>query len=487
MIQSAQMLIVLFFVCLGVGCAPRSSLTVLIKMIADQESFFKHETVASFAAKNHTKVTVLTYTDPDSLELFLDSHAHQVGLIKVPFSKASALVAHGNILPLAKVITPAELDQIGKKYLLTSLGTYNDTLYYIPRKFETRIMVYSKKAALDARSRFKFFKDSIGTSLKGINGYGLPATYQLEDNPALWDYYDLYTVGYIWAHTPYSGLLSPKIANRGKRYSGTSLGVIDRVFQCGGDSTAVLSMQGDAVVDAFYWDAVFAAQGIYNPRMWTEGWSGTDIWKAFKTGDVFLSFMTQLDCFFLHGTGRDGLMGYFPDAEDMGVAIMPRACSVILDNNGTNTFEGRRSITTGGWWWGISATAPDPKHAYAMAMHITSAQNQIEESGRFGMIPVRKEILSDMAMMFGGGWIKDVYDVSFRQLMENKDVVIPMNEHFDAIGALYLDAWFEIVAGKNWSHTGGLPSRETIANRLSDDYVPRAAKILGKGKISHAQ
>jgi ABC-type glycerol-3-phosphate transport system substrate-binding protein len=212
--------------------------------------------------------------------------------------------------------------------------------------------------------------------------------------------------------------------------------------------------------------------------MWEQEWSGGGVWGGFKSGDVFLSFMTQLDCFFIHGTGRDGLDGYVENPDDLGFAIMPGGCSVDLDANADYRRTGTRSITTGGWWWGVPASTPYPELSVKLAEHITSTNNQIQGCTRFGMIPVRKDILSDMSMMFGGGWITRVYETSFTQLMHNKNTTVPVNPRYSDIANLYLDAWYDIVVQKNWSEDNSPPSLEYIAELLRLKYQPRADAIL---------
>jgi ABC-type glycerol-3-phosphate transport system substrate-binding protein len=464
----------------AVDGVPRSHMKVLVQMMKEQEQFFTNEVVPPFEKQEKIDIAVLHINNIDSLDSAIRSLPGQVGLIKIPFIKSRSLVQRGRLKDLNSFLTPQELDDVKKTYLLTSLGEVDGKQYLIPRKFETRIMVYSRSKVADAVAGWRGYQDSIATALKAINGYGLPNGYALEDDPNQWDYFDVFVAGWVWAHKVYDGRVSPRIANRGKRYSGTSLGVVDRIFQCGGDSTAVLAMRGDAVVDALTWEAAYAAGGIYNPKMWENGWSGADIWDAIARGDVFLSFMTQLDCFFIHGTGRDGLKGYMPDPDDMGVATMPAGCSLELDGTGDLVRKGRKSVTTGGWWWGIAFDAPNPRESYKLAMHITSTKMQIQECTRFGMIPVRKDILSDVSMMFGGGWITRVYETSFKQLMLNNNVVVPTNPHFDAISNCYLDAWYDIIVNRNWSADKKTPQRSYIQDVIGGTYAPRAAGILGR-------
>ena len=466
--------------CIGTGCAPRYTMSVLIKMIKDQEDYFRQSVIPGFDKEHHGRTLVEPYTSTDSIEFEMNKRAATAGLVKVPFDKAPQLVREGRIKALDDFLAPAQIAEFNNDYLLTSLAKYNDKHYYVPRKFETRIMVYCKSKVSDALASWRKFKPAADSALKAVNGYGFPSAYALEEDPNQWDYFDIFMVGWVWSHTPYGGVYAPRIAHRGMRYSGTSLGLVDMAFQCRGDSTDVLSMRGDALTDVFFWESLYAWGGIFTPRMWTEAWSGTGIWKGIKEGAVYLSFMTQLDCFFIHGTGRDGLEGYLDDPDDMGVAVMPQGCSVELDKNGSPVRRGVRSITTGGWWWGIPAKAANPAVSYALARYITSNENQIQESNRFGMIPVRKDILSDISMMFGGAWIKQVYRISFQQLMNNKFTIIPANPHYNEISTLYLDAWYMIVAGGNWSADRQKPDREYIRKILESVYAPKAGAMLSR-------
>lgn len=458
-------------------CAPPVKMKVLISMIEDQEKYFREVVSPEFGKTNNADIAAIHFGSTDSIPMYLQENAGAVSLVKIPFDKGWSLIRKGLIKPLDSFLTPEDLKEFHDTYLLTSLCTEDEHTYYVPRKFETRVMVYLKSKVDDAAASWRQYRDSIDADLRAYNGYGLPATFVLENDPNKWDYFDIFAAGWIWAHTPYNGKKSPRIAHRGKRYSGTALRVIDRIYQCGGAEKNVLEMDGDAVADAFHWEAVYSAAGIYNPRMWEEGWSGVGVWGGFRENEVFLSFMTQLDCFFIHGTGSEGLKGYLDNPEDMGVAVMPAGCSVDLDAAGNVLRTGTKAITTGGWWWGIPDDSPDPKLSYSLARFIAGTSNQVQECSRFGMIPVRKDILSDMSMLFGGGWISGMYETSFRQLMQNKNTVIPNHPNFDRIQNVYLDAWFGMVVGKNWSADRKIPDREYIYNLLKSEYTPKVTAL----------
>lgn len=470
----------LFILCMIIylSCVPSVKMKVLIRMIKEQENYFKNEIIPDFEKNEKIEIEVLHYENIDSIESELAKNRQSVGLVKVPFEKIWSLVRNNDILPLNDFLTEEEMKEFNENYMLTSLGKIDNKQYYIPRKFETRLMVYLKSKVFDAVSVWRKHRKAINEELKKYNNFGLPAIYVLEEDPNQWDYFDIFVIGWIWAHTSYEGRLSPKIAHRGKRYSGTSHRIIDRVFQCSGTEDEVIAMRGDAVADAFYWEAVYAASGVYNPKMWEECWSGSGVWKGFRDGEVFLSFMTQLDCFFIHGTGREGLKGYLKNPDDMGIATMPGGCSLTLTKNGTPISKGSKSITTGGWWWGIPKDTPNPRESYKLARHITSMENQIYGCSRFGMIPVRKDVLGDMQMLFGGQWISSIYDVSFKQLMHNKFTIVPNHPHFNEISNIYLDAWFDIVVDENWSFGKMIPDRKYIKMHIEGVYRDRVEKLM---------
>lgn len=461
----------------GVLCTPVENLRVLIKMMDTQEKYFHEEVVSHFPLPDEQHIEILRYTHVDSLESVLQHYPGKISLIKVPFDKSWSLVRNGKIKPLHTFLTHEEIKEFNDTYLFTFLGRQHNVQYFIPRKYETRIMVYRKSKVKHAASLWQTFRDTISHCVKRCNGFGLPVSYMLEDNPNLWDYYDILVVGWIWARMEYNGKTGPRIAHRGKRYSGTSQRIIDRVFQCNGDSAAVVSMQGDAVLDAFHWEAVYAAAGIYNPRMWEEAWSGADVWQGFADDEVFLSFMTQLDCFSIHGTGRDGLEGFLKDADDMGVATMPAGCSFELSPQGEVMRKGRKSITTGGWWWAIPSDAPDPRRSYEIARYITSKQNQVQGCGRFGMLPVRKDVRAELDSLFTADWMKAIFDISYEQLIYNKSTVVPRHHRFDDIAREYLDAWYYIVVARNWSEKKDMPNRVYLQKVIDIKYAPQVRRI----------
>jgi ABC-type glycerol-3-phosphate transport system substrate-binding protein len=449
-------------------------------MIDQQFSFFSKEIIEEFEKQNNVRIDLFRAATIDDIKKTFMEKKNNLSLVKIPFGKCWPLVAKGNILPINTFLSKLELEAFETDYILTRFGKKDGKQYFLPRKYETRVMVYRKSKVADALNVWTTHRSAINDKLKKINGYGLPYNYVLEEEPSKWDFFDIFVLGSIWSTTKYNGEKKPRIAHRGHKYLGTALRIIDRVLQCKGDLRSVLYLKHNSVVDAFYWEAAYAYAGIYNKSMWEEEWKGEDIWKGFASEDVFLSFLTQLDCTFLYGTGQDGLDGYIKNQEDLDIALMPSGCSLQLDQNGNILRKGTQAITNGGWLWGIPKKCPDPLLAFKLFTFISNKENQLQECKRFGMIPVRNDILKNKSIVFESGWISKMFRVSYRQVQINGENFVSSHAKFNSIADLYLAAWFDIVVSQNWHSEKKAPDRDYIKDLLHKEYYALALKVLGK-------
>ena len=473
--MKSSVILIFFMFLMFVGCAARREVTMLIRMMPEQEQYFKVNIIAPFEEKYKCKVNVVSYADISGVDKAIRDYPGKVALVKVAFEQTQSLYNQDLLMSLDSAAGEKMVKDFKEKYFLLQLCTFDNKLYYFPRKFETRIMVYLKSKVNEALMNWGEKRDEIDSILKAYNGFGLPAGYIFESDPNQWDFYDVFTAGYYWAHSDSSKLI-PKIGQRGKRYSGTCQTLVDRIYSLGGNANNVLTMDGAPVVDAFEWDAMYAREGITNPKSWEQGWSGADIWSAFKSGDVYLSFMTQLDCFFLHGNYTKEQPGFVENPDDIGFSVMPKGVSVELDMNGKYAREGFHTVSTGGWWWGIPYDTPYRDVSIKLAEWILNSDNQVNESAQFGMIPIRKDILGDLGLLYGKTWISDVYNVSLRQLVYNKYTTVPSNSRYGDLEQVYLDAWFDIIAKGNYG-TGKVGMHSYLKNLLASTYKSRAEAL----------
>ena len=175
--------------------------------------------------------------------------------------------------------------------------------------------------------------------------------------------------------------------------------LMDKCYQAGAAPEALLGMNGDAVADMFQWQSVLVREGVLNPGLIKDRWSDQEVRQGFRSGELFLSEATQMEGFLIHGNGTPEMPGYLANPEDMGVALMAKGNSLLLDPRGMALREGRRSVGTRGYWWGVPREARNRDLSFKLARYLSNTQNQIVESSAFGMIPVRQDLLGELGLM----------------------------------------------------------------------------------------
>ena len=335
-----------------------------------------------------------------------------------------------------------------------------EELHFLPRKLDTRLMIYRKSKVADAVKNWYKFKSQINAILKKENGHGLPKNYKLESDVNKWDFYDLLVIGYYWANTEYDGEKTARIAHRSKNYSATVIGLIDRASQFGASKEEICNMQksSDAIIDMLYWESIFRKYNLYCEGMWQEdGWYGYDIYKGIKNGKVYLAWMHQLDCMLIYGAEHLGIKGFLTEKEDLGVSIMPQGVSFELKKDGLPKRTGSRKAHTSGWFWGIPKNSPQPELAYKLAMLITSYEYHLEESKNFYLIPIRKRVRDTLKADLNTGWQAEVYTKSFEQFKINGDHFVPRFKtlaDYKEFLHNYYAAFEQIVIKKRYSLAG---------------------------------
>lgn len=465
----------IFTIILFIGCGSKElsrDLHIKVKMLDQQELYLSSEILPKFHDSTVSAVKLSNYSNIDSLENIIKSNNYEI--VKVPFEKGWALVRQGLIKPLPSFLTKEELREFNNTYIYNYLGRKRNIQYFIPRKYETRILVYRKSQFTRIYNQFDKFKEQINLELTRLNKVGLPLDYLLEPYSEKWDFYDIFVIGWLWKNIPgKDGLQIGRIGHRSNLYSGTAHRIVDRIFQMGGNENNVLSMQGESVIDAFYWEAIYASTGIYNDDMLQGSWEGMDIWRSFRDEKTYMSFLTPTDCFFLHGTKSNQMKGYISDPDDLVFTVMPTGVSFSLDKKGNYLHKGTNSIATGGWWWAITNNTKNFKSAYKLTQHLTSRENQINECSLYGMIPVRKDIYDSVKVIFKEPWIREVYQASYKQLLLNKQTMIPDHNKYNELTLIYLEAWKDIVIEKNWSQDKKYPDRNFIKFMLEVRYIPK--------------
>lgn len=445
-------------------------ITIYIRMMEAQDKWFRENIIQPFEKKYGVKVNVMTFQTEMELEnaLNLDNNKNTIGLVKTMHTQLTPLVEKNLVMTLEEAVGERYKEDI-KEYsdAAMEMATVNGKVYYIPRKLETNTLLYLKSKVEDAVNNWTKFESQISNMFKAENGVGLPEGYALEADPNEWDWYDLAVVGYYWANTEYDGKKEPRIAHRGKKYDGTVVELVTKIYQIGGKAEDVLAMDTQPVVDTFMWEAFYRKNNLYNPGMWEEEWSGGGIWNAMAAGKVYMAFMHQMDGFFVHGGSDPSMTGYLAEPDDMAMAIMPQGASLEL-KDGKPARMGIHGSQLAGWWWGIPKSSPDAELSYELARFITNKENQTRECQTFGIMPIRNDITEDLGNTFKEQWMQQVFDAAQRQISTSVQP-LPKVKTFPEIGNVYLEAWYDIVVGNN---------NKNIQKDLTEKYVPKVAELL---------
>jgi len=418
------------------------TLNILIKMIPEQQAFFKNNILNAFEKECGCKIDLHTFQDDWELTGKLKESKVTFDVVKVPMNMAKPLAAQNLMKPVENVVKGDELHNLKSTYFLIKEGQIEGKQVYLPRKFETRIMVYIKSKVGEAQQNWQKHKRQINKALKYVTHNELPKGYILEKDPGEWDYLDIFVVGYYWQLKSKG---KGRVTHRGKKYSGTSLGLIDRCYQMGAGVEDVKFLKSDFFTEVLSWESFYASSNVYNHNAWSEGWGGMDIWEAFARGEVYLSFLTQIDCYFLQGIG---VKKYLNQSQDLGYATNPQAVTLMTNESR------QKSVTTGGWLWGIGAKTSQQAIALDLIKFITNHKNQINEIKNFGMISVRKDILGKSNIGFKEQWKNDVFNISLKQIRLNKKQRLPYSSTLDQLEKSYYKIWIEVITSSIDNYIG---------------------------------
>jgi len=220
--------IILISICvlMGVGFAVKTwvaptPMTILIRMMASQENWFIENIIKEFEKENHCKVIIKRFEKGHNLCEILRNEAetknpNNVSLAKTPLHLTLLLHKEGLVKAYEDILSDLKLSKseinswvrkIEEVYDPVALKTSRfcsitgEKTYFLPRKLETRLMIYRKSKVADAIKNWRKFSPQLNGILIRENGYGLPKNYDLEPDVSKWNFYDLMVVGYCckWA------------------------------------------------------------------------------------------------------------------------------------------------------------------------------------------------------------------------------------------------------------------------------------------------
>jgi ABC-type glycerol-3-phosphate transport system substrate-binding protein len=201
--------------------------TILIRMMDMQDQWFRKELIPKAEEELGVKIHVATFNNEEDIEQMVkmekEAGKKTIALVKTPQAEVDPMVKLELLLALEDIVDADTLQKDLVEYVESAVqfGTFDGKTYYVPRKLETNTFLYLESQVEEAVDNWIDMEEEIQAMFKKHNGYGLPADYELEDDPNEWDWFDLAVVSYYWANTEgEDGLTVPRMATGEKITAG---------------------------------------------------------------------------------------------------------------------------------------------------------------------------------------------------------------------------------------------------------------------------
>lgn len=448
-------IVLLICVCMFLSCGVKrfKEMTVLVYMTEAHQTWFCQQ-VRKFGLKHNWQIKISMFNKVDDLLEILRLETQfgedNIGLVYTPSEMVQPLVKLGLMKSLEEIHKTVEIEKDLLEYLpLTRIGCeVEGDCYYLPGHLEVFLLFYLKPRIHEVVEHWEIYRSQINQLLRRYNRYGLPRDYQLEADPNQWDSFDLAVIGYYFSHTPYNGLLVPRLAHRSRRYAGTVNELATRIFAMGGSNNDLSRLLTDPVVDMLQWESLFVKEQFYHPEMWESGWGGNDLWRQIVQERVFVVCAQQNELFLIHESASS-LGRCLIRSDDIGVAVLPKGVSLEIGSDRQPRRVGTRKSALHGWCWGIPVTSPDPKFSYKLARFVTSFALQMKETFTFGTMPVRQDVLDKIGESSEISWKQQIFRMIQKQLEMGVESV-PNHPAWGNIGVNLLDVWYDICIQNHW-------------------------------------
>lgn len=374
----------------SVATAHRRSFTVLARRNTEQENVLRQHGLAQAMKARNFELRLMRFNQYDELFDTLDNT--QVDLASIPLAVAKTLAQKRLIIPVDEA-AGQRLKAVKSRFSPPALEVatvetrLSSNITFVPEYLEVHILALRASKVELARERWTTLRDEINEALAFANGRGLPEGYELEPDPSNWDDFDVFVLGYTWAHLDEGTQPAPRIAIRSASYWPSVEGMIERMNRHGQIQTTWV--QGQPLRDVMTWLALHREHGLQREEVFAESAdrrpSGTNVTKMLARGEIYIGRVNQLRCSEIRIDLEQFQPGF--DADDILFAPLPGGVSVELDD------EGRPARATGydglvnAWLWAIPRSAESPETSLEVALELVSIENQSYFANRNCWIP----------------------------------------------------------------------------------------------------
>ncbi len=453
--------------------------TLLARRNTEQEIELRQHGLNSALESRSLNLRLKQFTQYSGLFEILDTE--QIDLASVPLAVTKALAQQKLIIPVGRV-ADERLDSVRSRYApaaldVSSLDTpVGSSLAFIPEYLEVYILAYRISKVELARRRWNDFREDIDAALREINGRGLPEGYALEDDANQWDEFDLFVLGWTWAHTDEEGTApGPRIALRSASYWPSVEGLLERTCLHGQDQA--LWVQSQSLTDVLTWLALHREHGLERMEVWeatpTSRANGTTISDGLSRGQIYLARINQFRASEIRDRIAEGQQEL--EADDIAFAQLPAGASVQLDDQGRPLRTGGHDGLVNAWLWAIPQQAVDPRQSLEVALALTDVPTQTHFAERNCWIPTNTAVdLSEEAGEVSDYCRRAIEPGRERLLRPLRFVYPPDDDQLDSMVNQFERLWTELLVRRGYRPEGGEGVDVDQIREIAARYVPES-------------
>ena len=458
---------------------------VVMQLDEVQAAWFQTNILDEFNDETASNLQLLRVTDEEQLQaatLEAVKQGKDVVLTALPVTQIGHAIDTKLAQPFAGAVAPADIarDFGGLGDSVLAAGKVGGTQYFLPRMAVIDVAVYRVSKVRDAVLHWSVLRPQIDAALRAVNGRGLPAGFELGLTPGAWTTYDLFVMGYYWAHRSYGGEPArPRIAHRTGDEIDGQRDIVAAIYRLGATDATIAHFDSRAALDFFQWEAIGHTSNIYDPGMYeADPFDDEAVIAGLESGQLFFAPIDSMEAFNLHGGSHAAALAHVDDPSDLEFTSMPRGASLELDANGHPARVRPSFSFREDWVWALPATTHASAVAYKLVQFLWRPEIHARECEALGTLPLHPDVVGERVSRFRLDWMSHVFEAGLEQARHGEPT--PQALIAKGVGSVYAQLWTTIVDG-NVSST----PEANIAAILHAPPAPKPLEVAATAEPEH--
>jgi hypothetical protein len=458
---------------------------VVMQLDEVQAAWFQANILDEFNNETASNLQLLRVTDEEQLQSATLEAAKQgkdVVLTALPVTQLGNAIDTKLVQPFSGVVSPARITRdfghLGDSVL--AAGKVGTTQYFLPRMTVIDVAVYRVSKVRDAVLHWSALRPQIDAALRAVNGHGLPANFELGVTPSKWTSYDLFVMGYYWAHRSYRGQPArPRIAHRtGDEIDGQQ-DIVSAIYRLGATDATIGQFDSRAARDFFQWEALAHTANIYDPAMYEpDPFDDEAVIAGLQSGELFFAPIDSMEAFNLHGGAHAAALAHVNDPSDLEFTSMPRGASLELDASGHPARTRPSFSFREDWVWALPAATHSSAVAYKLVQFLWRPEIHARECEALGMLPLHPDVIAERVSRFRLDWMSHIFEAGLEQARHGEPTPPALIKN--GVGSVYAQLWTKIVDG----NVPAVPE-STIAAILHAPPAPKPLEVEAGTESDH--